>query len=128
MGDVVSLVAKAEEPEHDRVWARQSTFLKAVMFAQGWARPFPIMVRNLSCGGLMAAGQCGLDRGSAVTVELGRAGIVPGVIAWIGEGRFGIAFDSPIAADLAQNPVARQSVAPILKHEADCRRPGLSVR
>jgi hypothetical protein len=95
------------------------------MYLKGVARPIDMVVRNLSSGGLMATADFRLQEGEPVTVSVGRAGHVLGVIAWADGNRFGVTFERGIDEDIARQPVARVAAQPILQHIADCRRPAL---
>lgn len=70
-----------------------------------------VKVRNLSSGGMMAEGGPAVIRGKNVSVNLRNIGSVDGVVAWIEEGRFGIAFSKEIDAKLARAPVGTGDLA-----------------
>ncbi len=69
--------------------------------------PMQIRVRNLSAGGLMAeipsAGSCAGER---VEVDLRGVGPITGIIAWAGNGRFGMSFDRQIDPKATRRPRA----------------------
>ena len=84
---------------------RDSLLLMAALRVGGNGHGYPIKVRNLSAGGMMAEGDAPIDRGSPVTVELRNIGAVEGSVAWVQERRFGIAFADAIDPKLARAPV-----------------------
>lgn len=84
---------------------RDSLFLLASAWFSDHRDQFPLRVRNLSTGGMMADCDRNCNRGDTVTVDVRGVGIVHGVIAWRANGRIGIAFDEPIDPHLARKPV-----------------------
>jgi hypothetical protein len=79
---------------------RDSLFLRASVLRPADGCRFDIVVRNLSAGGLLADTASGLIAGDGVIVMLRNVGEVPGRVAWVQAGRFGIAFDTAIDAVL----------------------------
>ena len=61
-----------------------------------------VKVRNLSSGGMMAEGDASVVRGANVSVELRNIGWVEGVVAWVQDERFGIAFAKEIDPQVAR--------------------------
>lgn len=53
----------------------------------------PVRVRNLSQQGMMGEGSVALRSGTRLTVDLPEQGEVSGVVVWVQEPRFGVAFD-----------------------------------
>lgn len=53
----------------------------------------------------MAEGSVRVQRGSCIEINLRNLGWVSGVVAWIQENRFGIAFVEPIDPKVARAPV-----------------------
>lgn len=93
-----------------RIMDRDSLFLKAnLRFVQG-TDCGEIRVRNLSAGGLMAEAPVMAKRGDKVELELRNIGWIGGHVAWVAEGRFGVAFDVPIDPKLARQPVGQAKV------------------
>lgn len=84
------------DDEKNRIQSRDSLFLLAEVSVAGVIDKEKVRVRNLSAGGMMADGDFGLQRGAAVQINLRNIGEVTGQIAWTGNGKFGIAFDSII--------------------------------
>ncbi len=84
---------------------RDSLFLKAVLRFLSTGAQGEVRVRNLSAGGLMAEAPVRVTRGEKVELELRNIGWVSGHVAWIAEGRIGIAFDHPIDPKEARKPV-----------------------
>jgi hypothetical protein len=64
-----------------------------------------VKVRNLSGGGMMAEGHVKVTRGAKLDVNLRNIGWVQGVVAWIQDNRFGIAFMEDIDPKVAREPV-----------------------
>ena len=87
--------------------ARESFFLQAQITALANGRQFAVRVRNLSAGGMMADCDRPLETGDRLTVELRGVERVQGVVAWVGSGKFGVSFDSPIDPQAARKPVVR---------------------
>jgi hypothetical protein len=75
---------------------RDSLFLKAVLRFPSAKDEHEVRIRNLSAGGLMAEILTDAPRGERVEINLRSIGWVSGCIAWVTEGRVGIAFDHPI--------------------------------
>jgi hypothetical protein len=75
---------------------RDSLLLKATLRFPNNKEDREVRVRNLSAGGLMAEVPAGLFRGERVDVRIHNIGWVGGNVAWVSEGRVGIAFDHPI--------------------------------
>ena len=71
---------------------RDSLLLMAALRVGGNGHGYPIKVRNLSAGGMMAEGEAKATRGALVMVELRNIGWVEGSVAWKQDNRFGIAF------------------------------------
>ena len=87
--------------------ARDSFFLQANVSAPGSGRSFPVRVRNLSAGGMMADCDRPLTVGDRLEVELRGVERVDGTVAWVRAGRIGVSFDTSIDPQQARKPVAR---------------------
>jgi hypothetical protein len=85
---------------------RDSLLLKAVLRLSVAQDEREVRIRNLSAGGLMAEVPIQVSRGEAVEVHLRSIGWITGHIAWVTEGRVGIAFDHPINPKDARKPVS----------------------
>ncbi|MFZ1742527.1 MAG: PilZ domain-containing protein [Pontixanthobacter sp.] len=85
--------------------SRDSLFLMADVRFDGEGFDHRVKVRNLSSGGMMAEGEAAAVRGKNLSVNLRNIGAVPGIVAWVQEGRFGIAFAKEIDPKLARAPV-----------------------
>lgn len=86
---------------------RDSLFMLAGLRVDGRDPVRRVKIRNLSSGGLMAEGDMRVVAGTPVEVELRNVGWVSGVVAWVQESRFGIAFHQDIDAKsvrAAQSP------------------------
>lgn len=84
---------------------RDSLFLKAVLRFPNTKDEHEVRIRNVSAGGLMAEIPTNAPRGERVEIKLHRIGWVSGHIAWVTDGRVGIAFDQPINPRDARKPV-----------------------
>ncbi|WP_374406871.1 PilZ domain-containing protein [Pelagerythrobacter sp.] len=84
---------------------RDSLFLMATVRLAGDDAEHRVKVRNLSAGGMMAEGDLRVERGSRLAVELRAVGWVDGVVAWVQDKRFGIAFSDEIDPKAVRAPV-----------------------
>ena len=84
---------------------RDSLFLKAVLRFSNTKNEREVRIRNVSAGGLMAEIPTNAPRGERVEIKLHSIGWVSGHIAWVTDGRVGIAFDHPINPKDARKPV-----------------------
>jgi len=75
---------------------RDSLFVLAALRMNGRDPACRVKIRNLSAGGLMAEGDLRILRGTPVSVEIRNVGWVEGVVAWVQDTRFGIAFNEEI--------------------------------
>jgi hypothetical protein len=92
---------------------RDSLFLQANLILPGQAVPLAVRVRNLSAGGMLAeAPSRGIAQGMVIEIELRNVGFVPGRIVWIGEGKFGIAFDHPVDPQAVRRQVVQKMEVP----------------
>jgi hypothetical protein len=90
---------------------RDSLFLQARLLLPG-ADPVIVRVRNLSPGGMLAEARVNVVQGAAIEVELRNVGPVAGRVIWVGEGKFGIAFDRPVDPQAVRRQVVSQSDLP----------------
>ncbi|WP_373492007.1 PilZ domain-containing protein [Parasphingorhabdus sp.] len=86
---------------------RDSLFLKAESCFVNDENFGEVRIRNLSAGGLMAEAPVPTKRGDKVQLELRNIGRITGHVAWVAQGRFGVAFDHPIDPKLARKPVGQ---------------------
>ena len=101
MNNPIGPLSKKDAASAVRGQDRDSLYLKAILrfpaskFAslndQGEVR-----IRNLSAGGLMAETPVRVTRGEPVEINFRSIGWITGHVAWVSEGRIGIAFDYPI--------------------------------
>lgn len=89
---------------------RDSLFLKASLKFVDGDDCGEVRIRNLSAGGLMAEAPVRAKRGDKVELEMRNIGKVTGYVAWVAQGRFGIAFDFTIDPKLARKPVGQQKL------------------
>ena len=89
---------------------RDSLFLKANLRFVDGDDCGEVRVRNLSAGGLMAEAPVRAKRGDKVELELRNVGKVAGYVAWVAQGRFGVAFDYTIDPKLARKPVGQSKL------------------
>jgi len=92
-----------------RQLGRDSLFLMADVRLPGTDGETKVKVRNLSAGGMMAEGPMKVTRGLQLQINLRNIGWVDGVVAWIQDNRFGIAFAEDIDPKLARASVAASS-------------------
>lgn len=104
---------------------RDSLFLKANLRFVDGDDCGEVRIRNLSAGGLMAEAPVRAKRGDKVELELRHIGKVTGYVAWVAQGRFGVAFDFPIDPKLARKPVGQTKLElpRYLKQQAAKRAP-----
>ncbi len=104
---------------------RDSLFLKANLRFVDGDDCGEVRVRNLSAGGLMAEAAVLAKRGDKIQLELRNIGRVTGYVAWVAQGRFGVAFDHPIDPKLARKPVGQSKLElpRYLKQQAAKRTP-----
>jgi len=80
----------------NRQIARDSLFVMADLRIDGVEGEFRIKVRNLSSRGMMGDGAVRVARGVVVWANLRHVGWVEGTVAWVQDGRFGVAFREEI--------------------------------
>lgn len=92
---------------------RDSLFMQANVLIPGQQAPVTVRVRNLSAGGMLAEAKVrGLAQGAAIEAELRNVGFVPGRVVWVGEGKFGIAFDHPVDPQAVRRQVVQKMEVP----------------
>lgn len=91
---------------------RDSLFMQASLVLPGHPDPVTVRVRNLSPGGMLAEARVPVAQGGAVQVDLRNVGAVSGRVIWVGEGKFGIAFDRPVDPQAVRRQVVSQSDLP----------------
>jgi PilZ domain len=92
-------------PAAKRGLDRDSLLLKAVLRFPRTKDEGEVRIRNLSAGGLMAETPARVTRGELVEIHLRSIGWISGHVAWVTEGRLGIAFDHAINPKDARKPV-----------------------
>lgn len=104
---------------------RDSLFLHATLRFIDGDDCGEVRIRNLSAGGLMAEAPVIAKRGDKVELELRNIGQVSGYVAWVAQGRLGIAFDHPIDPKQARKPVgqSKQELPRYLKQHNSKRSP-----
>lgn len=94
---------------------RDSLFLQAEMIVAGWPDSLMVRVRNLSAGGLLAESLHEVPVGTSLRVVLPNIGAIKGRCVWLGENRFGVAFDREIDPQaVRRRPGSRSDVPPTL--------------
>ena len=92
---------------------RDSLFMQANLILPGQTAPLVVRVRNLSAGGMLAeASARGIVQSMAIEIELRNVGFVPGRVVWVGEGKFGIAFDHPVDPQAVRRQVVQKMEVP----------------
>ena len=96
---------------------RDSLLLRAVLRFSHTKEEREVRIRNLSAGGLMAEVPIRVARGERVEINLHSIGWVSGHIAWVTDGRVGIAFDHPVNPKDGRKPigVSELEIPPYLK-------------
>ena len=89
-----------------RISRRSSLFVMGVIKVGDSSEWVPIKIRNLSASGLMAEGKVVCAQGDRVRVEAKGKVDAEGSVAWIVDGRIGIAFDALIDPEELKQPVA----------------------
>ena len=104
-------------PAAKRGMNRDSLLLKAILRFPNGTDERVVRIRNLSAGGLMAEVPIKVSRGERIEINLHSIGWVTGHIAWVTDGRVGIAFDHPINPKAARKPigVSELEIPPYLK-------------
>jgi hypothetical protein len=105
------LTNKGRENKGRRVSARDSLFLAATIRRRTDVEEelVPVRIRNLSAVGLMADYDREAEAGEPVVVTLRGVGKVPGMVAWVENGRIGVAFDEDVDPMMARRPVGPQA-------------------
>lgn len=91
---------------------RDSLFMQAGLILPGSPDPVTVRVRNLSPGGMLAEASLKVTQGAAVEVDLRNVGAVAGRVIWVGEGKFGIAFDRPVDPQAVRRQVVSECDLP----------------
>lgn len=105
-------IASQESDAAARQQARDSLFMQGTVYLDGGA-DFPIRIRNLSSGGLMAETTVAVTEGQKLSVDVKNVGKVAGHVAWTAPGRFGIAFSIAIDPQAARRKASTESsIAP----------------
>ncbi len=91
---------------------RDSLFMQAELILPGRTKAATVRVRNLSAGGMLAEAPLRIAQGTTVEVELRNIGAVPGHIVWVGDGKFGIAFEYQVNPQAVRRQIVRTSEVP----------------
>jgi PilZ domain len=120
----------SETTSKKRQAARDSLFLSTEVMVEGALKPVSVRVRNLSPGGMMIDGNAVFHEGAVVSAALRGIGAVAGRIAWVAEGRAGIAFDKEIDPKEARGSTGSlpNNFTLFKPPVAAERRPGLKLR
>lgn len=89
---------------------RESLLLMGQLSVEG-ADNVAVRIRNLSATGMMAETSEHLTVGANATVEMRNIGAVTGTIAWVRDGKFGMAFSFEIDPAEARKPVGSGKAA-----------------
>lgn len=101
----------ADDLAAQRTGGRDSLLLTAQIRKPESETATQVRVRNLSSGGLMAEYGGAIMSGTAIEVEVRGIGWVPGRVAWVTDGRIGVAFDVAIDPLAARKPVGGKTTA-----------------
>lgn len=110
MNDPAGPLSKETHASAKRCMDRDSLFLKAILRFGSSKIENAVRIRNLSSGGLMAEAPLRVARGERVEINLRSIGWITGRVAWVTEGRIGIAFDHPIDPKDARKPVGNHDL------------------
>ena len=77
---------------------REASFQLADVQVTGDATVYRVKVRNLSALGMMGEGPVKVVPGTRLVIEFDQEASVKGAVAWVQQGRFGVAFDEEIDA------------------------------
>lgn len=99
------------ENEHRQI-ARDSLFVMADLRIDGVEGEQRVRVRNLSSGGMMAECPTMVQRGQLVWANLRNIGWLEGSVAWVQDGRFGVAFRDEIDPLVVRAPLATGDSTP----------------
>lgn len=110
MNNPVGPLSKEDPASAKRGMDRDSLFLKAILRFGSSKVENEVRIRNLSSGGLMAEAPLRVARGERVEINLRAIGWITGHVAWVTEGRIGIAFDHPIDPKDARKPVGNNDL------------------
>jgi hypothetical protein len=91
---------------------RDSLFMQARLTLSGETEPVTVRVRNLSAGGMLAETPQRAAEGASVDVELPNVGSVRGRVVWVGEGKFGIAFERPVNPQAVRRQLVQRVEVP----------------
>jgi PilZ domain len=105
MNDPVGPLSKEDGASVKRGMNRDSLLLKAILRFASSKIENEVRIRNLSAGGLMAEAPLRVARGERVEINMRSIGWITGHVAWVTDGRVGIAFDHPINPMDARKPV-----------------------
>lgn len=96
---------KSATPPAKRSLDRDSLLLKAILRFPRSKNEGEVRIRNLSAGGLMAEAPLRVTRGDPVEINLQSIGWITGHVAWVTDGRIGVAFDHQINPKDARKPI-----------------------
>lgn len=96
---------------HQRSAPRDSMFLNSTIHRLATDETWPLRVRNLSSGGLMAECAGAFATGDEVELDVRGIGVQKGIIAWTVDKRIGVAFERPINPLLARRPIKTRRAA-----------------
>ncbi|MEQ1499326.1 MAG: PilZ domain-containing protein [Novosphingobium sp.] len=100
-----------DNSEHRQI-ARDSLFVMADLRIDGIEGEQRVRVRNLSSGGMMAECTTIVQRGQLAWTNLRNIGWVEGSVAWVQEGRFGVAFREEIDPIVVRAPAVPGETTP----------------
>lgn len=95
---------------------RESMFLMADLRVDGQEEEHRVKVRNLSDKGMMAESGLHMTNGTPVRVNLRNIGWTGGVVAWVQDNRFGVAFLDTVDAKRVRQPVGQGDKAELPRY------------
>lgn len=97
--------------QDNRQRERTGTFQVAHLRVIGLSGDHQVTIRNLSEGGVMAAGNAPVMQGTPLMILINGIGWVEGAVAWTQDERFGISFARPIDPAAALDDKAQAHAA-----------------
>jgi PilZ domain len=88
--------------------ARDSLFVMVDVRLDGSSTEHRVKMRNLSAGGMMGEGDVKVSRGAVVFINIRNLGWIEGLVAWVQDNRFGVAFRDDIDPIMARAPIAAE--------------------
>jgi hypothetical protein len=89
-------MAEYEASRISRETLRENLIASAALRLAGQSEDYSVTIRNLSATGLMAEGDVAVLPGITVSIAVPNIGWVNGMVAWVQDDRFGVAFQQEV--------------------------------